>query len=136
MQLRFYESPLFYLGGHYVSILGLLGFVLLFAVGLALARFFQSGLVRRLLSRLKLDTNFIAIVMMIHSLAAVVFFTVAAVNTAGFPLAWNAPLPGVKLSLLQIFLLIAMVVAVFWISSHTKRFLFNRFLVNTGLDRS
>ena len=29
-----------------------------------------------------------------------------------------------------------MLVAVFWLSSHTKRFLFNRFLVNSGLNRS
>jgi small-conductance mechanosensitive channel len=29
-----------------------------------------------------------------------------------------------------------MLVAVFWVSSHTKRFLFNRFLVNSGLNRS
>ena len=43
---------------------------------------------------------------------------------------------GVKLSLVQIFLLIALLIAVFWFSSRTKRFLFNRFLVNSGLDRS
>ena len=43
---------------------------------------------------------------------------------------------GLTLSLVQIFLLIALLIAVFWISSRTKRFLFNRFLVNSGLDRS
>jgi len=45
-------------------------------------------------------------------------------------------LPGIKLSILQILLLIAMLVGVFWLSSHTKRFLFNRFLANSGLNRS
>ncbi|MBA2430560.1 MAG: mechanosensitive ion channel, partial [Chthoniobacterales bacterium] len=34
------------------------------------------------------------------------------------------------------FLLVGMLVAVFWISSHTKRFLFNRFLAHSGLNRS
>jgi small-conductance mechanosensitive channel len=38
--------------------------------------------------------------------------------------------------LFQIFLLIALLVAVFWFSSRTKRFLFNRFLAKSGLDRS
>ncbi len=130
------ESPLFYIGQHYVTLLGLLGFAGLFAFGLVLARFLQSSFVRRLLSRFKLDTNFIAIVTMILSVASVVFFTVSGINTAGVPLPWDAPLPGVKLSLLQILLLIVMLIGVFWLSSHTKRFLFNRFLVNSGLNRS
>jgi len=72
----------------------------------------------------------------ILSVAALAFFTVNAVNAAGVPLSWNAPLPGVNLSLFQIFLLIALLIAVFWISSRTKRFLFNRFLAKSGLDRS
>jgi small-conductance mechanosensitive channel len=92
--------------------------------------------VRRLVSRFKLDTNFIAIVTTILSLSALVFFTVSAVNAAGVPLYWNAPLPGVKLSLLQIFLLIALLIGVFWLSSRTKRFLFNRVLARSGLDRA
>jgi small-conductance mechanosensitive channel len=43
---------------------------------------------------------------------------------------------GLNLSLIQIFLLVALLVGVFWFSSRTKRFLFNRFLVKSGLDRS
>lgn len=136
MSLAPLEKPLFYIGQHYVSISGLLAFLGFFALGLILARFFQSGLMRRLFSRFRLDVNFIAIVTTILSLASVVFFTVTAINAAGILLAWNASLPGIKLSLVQIFLLIAMVIAVFWLSSHTKRFLFNRFLVNSGLNRS
>ncbi len=136
MNFALFESPLFYVGQHYVSVLGLIAFIGLFATGLILARFVQSSCVRRLLSRFKLDTNFIAIVTTILSLAALVFFTVSAINAAGVPLPWDAPLPGVKLSLLQILLLIVMLIGVFWLSSHTKRFLFNRFLVNSGLNRS
>jgi len=136
MNVVLFERPLFYLGDHYVSALGLIAFAALLALGLVLAKLLQSALVRRLLSRFKLDTNFVAIVTTILSLVAFVILAVSAINAAGIPLLWDAPLPGVKLSLLQIFLLIAMLVAVFWISSHTKRFLFNRFLANSGLNRS
>src|SRR5438876_1302847 len=130
------QRPLFYVGRHYVTLLGLIAFAGFFAAGLIIARFLQSQIVRRFFSRFKIDTNFIAIVTTILSLAAIVFFTITAVNAAGIPLAWNAPLPAIKLSLVQIFLLVALLVAVFWFSSGTKRFLFNRLLAQSGLDRS
>src|SRR5205807_5927436 len=44
--------------------------------------------------------------------------------------------PGISLSLFQVFLLIALLIAVFWLSSRTKRLLFNRFLAQSGLDRA
>ena len=130
------ERPLFYIGDHYVTILGLIAFAGFFAAGLLISRFLQGQIVRRFFSRFKIDTNFIAIVTTTLSLAAIVFFTVTAVNAAGIPLAWNAALPAIKLSLVQIFLLVALLIAVFWISSRTKRFLFNRLLAQSGLDRS
>src|SRR6059036_214271 len=136
MSFSLFERPLFQVGGHYVTFLGLIAFVGLFAAGLVISRVLQSHFVRRFFSRFKIDTNFVAIVTTILSLAALVFFTISAINAAGIPLAWNAPLPAVSLSLVQIFLLIALLIAVFWISSRTKRFLFNRFLVNSGLDRA
>src|SRR3954464_12864736 len=124
------------MGEHYISFLGLMAFVGLFAAGLLVARALQSEIVRRFLARFKLDTNFIAIVTTILSASALVLLTVSAVNSAGIPLLWTAPLPGIALSLLQVFLLIALLVTVFWISSRTKRFLFNRYLVRSGLDCS
>src|SRR2546423_4353410 len=130
------QRPLFYVGRHYITVLGLIGFVGFFAAGLIIARFLQSQIVRRFLSRFKIDTNFIAIVTTILSLAVIVFFAVTAVNAAGTPLAWTAPLPAINLSLVQIFLLVALLVGVFWFSSGTKRFLFNRLLAQSGLDRS
>ena len=130
------QQPLFYVGGHYITVLGLIAFVGFFAAGLIISRFLQSQIVRRFLSRFKIDANFIAIVTTILSLAAIIFFTITAVNAAGIPLAWTAPLPAINLSLLQIFMLIALLVAVFWFSSGTKRFLFNRLLAESGLDRS
>jgi small-conductance mechanosensitive channel len=136
MNFALLERPLFYVAGNYVSFLGLVAFSALFAAGLLIARALQSEVVRRFFARFKLDTNFIAIVTTILSLSALVFFTVNAINAAGIPLLWTAPMPGVTLSLVQIFLLIAMLIAVFWFSSRTKRFLFNRFLVKSGLDRA
>src|SRR6516164_9586006 len=136
MSFSLLEKPLFEAGGHYVTLLGLIAFAGFFAAGLVIARFLQSHIVRRFFSHFKIDTNFIAIVTTILSLAAIVFFTVTAINAAGIPLAWNAALPAIKLSLAQIFLLVALLIAVFWISSRTKRFLFNRLLVRSGLDHS
>jgi small-conductance mechanosensitive channel len=136
MSFPLLEKPLFQVGGHYITFSGLIAFAALFAAGLVIARFLQSQVVRRSFSRFKVDTNFIAIVTTILSLASIVFFTVTAINAAGIPLAWNAALPAINLSLLQIFLLIALLIAVFWISSRTKRFLFNRLLAQSGLDRS
>src|SRR4029453_14805941 len=130
------QQPLFYVGNYYVTLLGLIAFVGFFAAGVIIARFLQSQIVRRFFSRFKIDTNFIAIVTTILSLATIVFFTVTAVNAAGIPLAWTAPLPAINLSLVQIFLLIALLVAAFWFSSGTKRFLFNRLLAQSGFDRS
>jgi small-conductance mechanosensitive channel len=136
MNFPLLERPLFQVGGHYVTFLGLIAFFALFAAGVIIARILQSDAVRRLFSRFKVDANFIAIVTTILSLAALVFFTISAINAAGVPLYWNAPLPGVTLSLLQIFLVVALLIGVFWLSSRTKRFLFNRFLVRSGLDRA
>jgi small-conductance mechanosensitive channel len=136
MDFSLLQRPLLHVFGHDVSFLGLIAFVIWFSIGVFAARALQSDVVRRFFSRFKIDANLIAILTTILSVAAVAFFTMNAVNAAGVPLSWNAPLPGVTLSLVQIFLLIALLIAVFWISSRTKRFLFNRFLAKSGLDRS
>ena len=136
VNLLWLSAPLFDLAGHHISLLGIAAFVGLMGLGLICAKFLQSGVVRRFLSRFKLDANFVAIITTILSVAALVFFTISAINGLGIPLAWSAPIPGVAISLLQIFLLVGLLILVFWISSRTKRFLFNRFLVHSGLDRS
>src|SRR5262245_66330908 len=109
------ERPLFYVGHHYITFFGLIAFVGFFAAGLIIARFLQSQIIRGFFSRFKIDKNFIAIVTTILSLAAIVFFTVTAVNAAGIPLAWTAPIPAIKLSIVQIFLLVARLVELFWL---------------------
>ncbi len=134
--VQFFSDPLFRIGGNHITAAGLVGFGVLFGVGLFLARAFQSEFFRRVLTRLKLGKSFVSIIPTILSLAALIFFTVSAINAAGIPLAWNQPLPGVALTLVQLFLLVGLLLAVFWFSARTKTFLFNRLLVNSGLDRS
>ncbi len=136
MDLRLLDNPLFHLGEHYVSAKGLAAFIGFFVLGIAIAQFIQSQVVRRGLTRIRVDPKFIALATTILSLGSIVFFFVTGVNAAGLPLAWSSPLPGISLSLVQIFLLIGLLMLVFWIASNTKRFLFNRFFVNSGLDRS
>jgi small-conductance mechanosensitive channel len=136
VNLTLLERPLFYVSGHYVSFLGLIAFAALFSSGIFVARALQSNAVKRFFSRFKIESKFLAIVTTILSLAALVFFTISAINAAGLPLSWSQPLPGITLSLVQVFLLIGLLIVVFWISSRTKRFLFNRFLVKSGLDRA
>jgi small-conductance mechanosensitive channel len=134
--VQYLSEPLFHVGSNYVTAAGLIAFAVFFGVGLSLAKLFQSELFRRFLTRLKLGKNFVSIIPSIFSLVTLIFFTVTAINAAGIPLAWNRPLPGISLTLVQIFLLVGLLLAVFWISARTKSFLFNRFLVNSGLDRS
>src|SRR5207245_11111993 len=101
VEITLLERPLFYVGDHYVTFLGLIAFVGLFAAGLLTARILQSDAVRRFFSRFKIDTNFIAIVTTPLSHAELRFFIMRAINAAGIPLGWNAPLPAIKLSLLD-----------------------------------
>jgi small-conductance mechanosensitive channel len=136
MDLSLLQKPLLHAFEHDISILGLIGFAALLTIGLIAARFFQSDLVHRVLSRVKIEENLINILTTILSLAVLVLFVVSAINAAGIPLSWNTPLAGIKLSLVQLFLLIALLIAVFWLSGRTKHFLFNRFLAKSGLDRS
>jgi len=134
--VEYLTEPLFHVGSNYITAAGLIAFAVFFGVGLSLAKLFQSDLFRRFLTRLKLGKNFVSIIPAIFSLTTLIFFSVTAINAAGIPLAWNRPLPGISLTLVQIFLLVALLLGVFWISARTKSFLFNRFLVNSGLDRS
>ena len=136
MDLSLLQRPLFPVGKDHVSALGLAAFIAFLVLGIAIAQFVQSQVVRRALTRLRLDPKFIAIATTILSLGSVVFFLITGINAAGVPFAWSSPLPGISLSLVQLFLLIGLLMLVFWVASNTKRFLFNRFFVNSGLDRS
>ena len=120
MDLTLLQRPLFYVAGNYVSFLGVIAFVAFFSIGVLIARGLQSSVVRRFFARFKIDNNFIAIVTTILSLAALVFFTVSAINAAGIPLSWSKPLPAISLSLIQIFMLVALLIVVFWLAARTR----------------
>ena len=136
MSVSFLSQPLFDIGGHHITALGVIGFAAWFIAGVVAVRMLQSDLVRRLLRKIRIESNLIAIATTVLSLVAFIFFTVSAVNAAGIPLSWSAGLPGISLSLIQIFMLVALLIVVFWLSARTKRLLFDRFLKDTGLNRS
>src|SRR4051794_31129133 len=104
--------------------------------GMIAVRILQSQWVRRLLRKVRIESNLIAIATTVLSVVALIFFTVSAVNAAGIPLSWSAGLPAINLSLIQIFMLVGLLIGVFWLAARTKRLLFERFLKDTGLDRS
>ena len=136
MNLTLLKQPLFNVGEHHITTLGLIGFGAWFIAGVIAVRILQSDLVRRALRKIRIEPNLIAIATTVLSLVAFIFFTVSAVNAAGIPLSWSAGLPGISLSLIQIFMLVALLIVVFWLSAKTKRLLFDRFLKDTGLNRS
>src|SRR5437899_11990699 len=98
MSFPLLEKPLFEVGGHYVTFLGLIAFAGFFVAGLVIARFLQSQVVRRFFGRFNIETNIIAIVTTIRSLAAIFFFTILTLTAALISPPWNASLPAIKLT--------------------------------------
>src|SRR4051812_35548512 len=108
MDVTLLNRTVFDLAGHHITALGIIGFSVWFIAGLITVRIVQSDVVRRSLRRFRIETNLIAIATTVMSLVALIFFTVSAVNAAGIPLSWSAGLPGINLSLVQIFMLVAL----------------------------
>ena len=133
---QWFFEPVVSLFGRQISPAGIAFFVGCLAAGLFFSSFLQSGFVRRQLSRLGLDKNLIAILTAAVGLVVFLGFLVLGLNLGGLPIPWEAKVPAIGLSLSQIFQLIALVAIVFWFASVAKRFLFNRFLSKSGLDRS
>jgi small-conductance mechanosensitive channel len=133
---QWFFEPVFNLFGRQISPAGIAAFVGCLVAGLLFSSFLQSGFMRRQLSRLGLDKNFVAILTASFSLVAFLGFVVLGLNLGGLPIPWEAKVPAIGLSLSQIFQLIALVAIVFWFASAAKRFLFNRFLSKSGLDRA
>ena len=136
MDLSLLNRTLFDAANHHITALGLIGFVVWFITGVVAVRILQSDFIRRMLRRVRIEPNLIAIATTVLSLVVFIFFTVSAVNAAGIPLPWSKGLPGINLSLIQIFMLVGLLILVFWLAARTKRLLFERFLKDTGLNRS
>jgi small-conductance mechanosensitive channel len=133
---QWFFEPVVELFGRQISPAGIAAFVGCLAAGLFFSSFLQSGFMRRQISRLGLDKNLIAILTAAVGLVVFLGFLVLGLNLGGLPIPWEAKVPAIGLSLSQIFQLIALVAIVFWFASVAKRFLFNRFLSKSGLDRS
>jgi small-conductance mechanosensitive channel len=136
MDLSLLNRTLFDAANHHITALGLIGFVVWFITGIVAVRILQSDFIRRMLRRVRIEPNLIAIATTVLSLVVFIFFTVSAVNAAGIPLSWSKGLPGINLSLIQIFMLVGLLILVFYLAARTKRLLFERFLKDTGLNRS
>jgi small-conductance mechanosensitive channel len=133
---QWFSEPVFNIFGRQISPAGIAAFVGCLVTGLLFSSILQSRFIRRPLSRLGLDKNFVAILTASLGLLAFLGSLVLGLNLGGLPVPWEAKVPAIGLSLSQIFQLIALVAIVFWFASAAKRFLFNRFLSKSGLDRA
>ena len=122
--------------GRQISIAGISAFAATLLIGVVLSAVLQSGWMRKLLNRLHLDKRFVDFVTSAASLGVLVTSVIAGLSFGGIPINWHAPLPGVGLSISGLIRLVLLLVAAFWFSSVAKRFLFNRFLSRSGMDRS
>ena len=129
-------DPILNLFGRQISPAGITAFAVCLVAGLVVSSFLQSGFMRRQLNRLGLEKGLVAIVTASISLVSFLAFVVLGLNLGGLAITWEAKLPALGLSLVQIFQVVVLVAIVFWFASAAKRFLFNRFLSKSGLDRS
>lgn len=107
-----------------------------FVAGLVISGILQCAPVRRVFTRMGIDAHLVAVVTALLGLVAFVGGIVSGIQAAGIPIAWEAQIPGVGLSVLVLFRLLALLALVFWLSSVFKRFIFRRFLSDSGLSRS
>lgn len=122
--------------GRQIAPAGIAAFAAFIAVGLLVSSVLQCSIVRRALTRIGIDANLVVMVTAVLGLFAFVAGTVLGVQAAGIPIAWEAPIPGLGLSVLVLGRLLLLLALVFWLSSALKRFFFRRFLSTSGLNRS
>jgi len=106
------------------------------AIGVMISAIVQSERVRQFLTRLGLDKNLAAFATTAIGLAVVAGSVIAGLNLGGLPMRWEAPMPGLGISIAHALRLVVMLVVVFWLVSVFKRVLFNRYLSRMGTDRA
>jgi small-conductance mechanosensitive channel len=136
MNTTWFFEPCLNAFGQNISLAGIAGFAVALLIGVILSAIIQSERVRQLLTRLGLDKKLVAISTGVLALGVLVVSTIIALNLAGLPINWEAPIPGLGTSIAHLLRVIIMLVAVFWIVSALKRFLFNRYLSRMGTDRA
>jgi small-conductance mechanosensitive channel len=122
--------------GREISAAGIAAFAAWIGAGLLVSAGLRSESVRRLLTRAGIEKNLVALLTATLSLIAFIACGLAGVHAAGVPIAWEANIPGLGLSVLVLFRLLLLLALVFWLSSRLKRFFFTRFLSGSGLDRA
>ena len=111
-------------------------FVLSIFAGVALSGFIQGERVRAWLTRIGLGKNAVNLLTSAFSLTALISCMLAGLNLLGVPINWDAPIPGLRLSIAHLIRSLILLSAVFWLSSWAKRFLFNNYLRRMGTDRA
>jgi len=121
---------------HGISLAGIVAFGVCVVAALMFSSILQSQAVRSFAQRMGLEKSLAGIVTTMLGLSAFVGLIVLGVELGGIPIPWSTPVPAIGLSPLQIIDLVVMIAAILWLSSAGKRFVFNRFLSQSGLDRS
>jgi small-conductance mechanosensitive channel len=136
LDAEWFTKRRFPLLGHDISAAGIAAFVACFLAGLILSSILQSERVRNWLTKTGLGKNLVGMITSALSLFGFVTLVVLGVEFAGIPIPWSRPIPGLGLSALQVIDLVIVLVVVLWFSSTSRTFILNRFLAQSGLDRS
>ena len=136
MDLSLLERPLFHVAGHYISVLGLIAFVVLLATGMLIARTHFAKPISSAVflagsgsSKPDRDSHNDPELGRFRSFSRSPRSTLRGFRFLECADSRNQAQPVSGISAHRAF------DRVFWISSQTKHFLFNQFLVNSGLDR-
>jgi small-conductance mechanosensitive channel len=135
MNTTWFFDPRFHVFQHDLSLAGMAAFAATVAIGL-ISAIIQHEKIRLFLTRLGLDKNFVAIATGIVGLTLLISSIVVGLNLGGLAVHWEAPMPGIGISIGRLLRLVVMLVAVFWAVSSFKRFLFDRYLNRMGMDRA
>ena len=136
MNITWFFDPRFHVFQHDLSLAGMVAFAAAVAIGLLISATIQHEKIRLFLTRLGLDKNFVAIATSVVGLTLLISSIVVGLNLGGLPVHWEAPMPGIGISIGRLLRLVVMLVAVFWAVSSFKRFLFDRYLNRMGMDRA
>jgi small-conductance mechanosensitive channel len=136
MNTTWFFDPRFHVFQHDLSLAGMAAFAATIAIGLLISAIIQHEKIRLFLTRLGLDKNFVAIATGVVGLTLLISSIVVGLNLGGLPVHWEAPMPGIGISIGRLLRLVVTLVAVFWAVSSFKRFLFDRYLRRMGMDRA
>ena len=113
MNITWFFDPRFHVFQHDLSLAGMAAFAATVAIGLLISATIQHEKIRLVLTRLGLDKNFVAIATGVVGLMLLISSIVVGLNLGGLPVHWEAPMPGIGISIGRLLRLVVMLVAVF-----------------------